>query len=99
MDDLNAPKSPGLPATRRRGAPYWAATDRWCALLRHTASAGHTPNDVARAAGFAQPSLYRHLRAWLPLADARTGRSTRVGDGRLGNQWASCAAQLRAVRG
>jgi DNA-binding phage protein len=41
---------------------YRAVNERWSALIRQTASAGHTLADVARAAGCARPSLYRHLR-------------------------------------
>ena len=41
---------------------YAAATGRWSELIRQAVAAGHTKADVARAAGCAAPSLYRHLK-------------------------------------
>lgn len=38
-----------------------AVAARWAQLIRDAVAAGHTKADVARAAGCAAPSLYRHL--------------------------------------
>ncbi|MCZ2818021.1 hypothetical protein [Modestobacter sp. VKM Ac-2984] len=59
-----------LTATHGRGSAeqvaaweaYRAVNDRWSALIRQAASAGHTVADLARAAGCARASLYQHLR-------------------------------------
>ncbi|MCZ2826010.1 MULTISPECIES: hypothetical protein [unclassified Modestobacter] len=51
--------SAGHPAAWDR---YRAVNDRWSTLIREAATAGHTLADVARAAGCARPSVYRHLK-------------------------------------
>ncbi|MBB3084188.1 hypothetical protein [Geodermatophilus sabuli] len=63
MADLTAMHGRGSAEQMAAWAAYRVLNDRWSALIRQAAGAGHTLADVARAAGCARPSLYRHLRS------------------------------------
>ena len=62
LANLTAEHGNRSPARRPAQDAYAAATARWSALIRQAVAAGHTKADVARAAGCAAPSLYRHLQ-------------------------------------
>jgi hypothetical protein len=61
--DLTAEQGRQSPGHAAAWTAYRAVNDRWSALIRRAAGEGHTLADVARAAGCAGPSLYRHLDA------------------------------------
>ena len=62
LADLTAEHGQRSSARAPAQAAYAEATTRWSQLIRDAVAAGHTKADVARAAGCAAPSLYRHLR-------------------------------------
>jgi len=62
LADLTAEHGQRSPARAPAQQAYAEAAARWSQLIRQAVAAGHTMADVARAAGCAAPSLYRHLR-------------------------------------
>lgn len=61
LAELTAEHGNRSTARKPAQAAYADATERWSELIREAVVAGHTKADVARAAGCAAPSLYRHL--------------------------------------
>jgi hypothetical protein len=61
LADLTAEHGQRSPTRKPAQDAYAETTERWSQLIREAAAAGHTKADVARAAGCAAPSLYRHL--------------------------------------
>ena len=62
LADLTAEHGNRSPARRPAQDAHAAASAHWSELIRQAVAAGHTKADVARAAGCARPSLYRHLQ-------------------------------------
>jgi len=61
LADLTAEHGNRSAARQPAKEAYAAATARWLQLIRLAVAEGHAKADVARAAGCAAPSLYRHL--------------------------------------
>jgi hypothetical protein len=61
LTDLTAEHGQRSPARASAQEAYAADTTCWSQLIRDAVAAGHTTADLARAAGCAVPSLYRHL--------------------------------------
>ena len=63
MADVYAEHGRSAPERPAAQAAYEQVCQQWSALIRTAAAVGHPVSEVARAAGCARPSLYRHLRA------------------------------------
>lgn len=60
--DLTAEHGPRSLDRDAAWTTYRAVNGRWSELIRDAVAVGATLSDVARSAGVARPSLYRHLR-------------------------------------
>lgn len=61
MADVNAEPDRPQPAREEARRNFEVTQARWSQLIRDAVAADHPVSDVARAAGVARPSLYRHL--------------------------------------